>query len=183
MTEDEARQLNEHLLDFVAAQPGGAGFVRAIDDNVEFVTEPVMMHFLVSNGRDMTSAKAPNVRFNLKGVLLTGVPLALATEMPTTLHALALVCLSVICFIDEVGSVALSDSEANMVTYLHLRDGYVGVAEEDLLRDYPAWHKEHAGEDVGEGAIRRTLESLEAIRTVEVEGGTVYLRERVLFRV
>ncbi len=183
MTENEARQLNERVLDFVASQPGGAGFVHVIDDNLEFVTDPVMMHFVVSNGRDMTSVKASNVRFNLKGTLLTGVPLILATEMPTTLHALALVCLSVICFIDEVASVTLSDSEASMVTYLHLRDGYVGMAEEDLLRDYPAWHKEHVGEDVSEGAIRRTLESLEAIRTVEVTGGTVYLGEHVLFRV
>lgn len=183
MTESEARQLNERLLDFVVVQSGGPEVVRAIDDNVEFVTDPVMMDFLVGNGRDTTSVKAPNVKFNLKGVLLTGVPLALATEMPTTLSALALVCLSVICFIDEVASVTLSDSEASMVEYLHLRDGYAGMAEADLLSDYPTWHREHVGEDVNERSIRRTLGSLEAIRTVEVTGGTVYLREHVLFRV
>lgn len=182
MTEKEAQELNEQLLGFVASQPNGPAFARVIDNNVELVAEPVLMSFIVGNGRDSESVKLPNVRYNLRSALIAGASVALSASMPDSLQAAALLCLSVVAFLNDSASVALTDDEASVVAYLHTYDGYAGIDKSDLFDGIYQWLLDRGEEPLSRRTFERTLRSLQELGTIHCLGESVVLEERVLLR-
>ncbi len=183
MTETEAKDLNERLLGFVASQPGGAAFVDVIDSNVELVAEPKLMSFIVGNSRGSESVKPSNVRFNIRSALIAGAGTALSASMPDSLHAAALLCLSVVAFLHESTSVSLTDDEASLVAYLHTHDGYDGVDKSILFAGLYQWLLDCGEDPMSRRVFERTLRSLRELKVIRCAGDSVTLKERVLLRV
>lgn len=182
MTEVEAKELNEQLLGFVASQPGGAAFVDVIDSNVELVAEPQLMSFIVGNRRGSESVKLSNVRFNIRSALIAGAEIALSASMPDSLHAAAILCLSVVAFLHESATVSLTDDEASMVAYLHTHGGYDGVDKSILFAGIYHWLLERGEDPMARRAFERALHSLWELRVISCVGDSVVLKELVLLR-
>jgi hypothetical protein len=182
MTEVEAKELNERLLRFVASQPDGTAFVDVIDSNVELVAEPQLMSFIVGNRRGSESVKLSNVRFNIRGALIAGAEIALSASIPDSLHAAAILCLSVVAFLHEATSVSLTDDEANLVVYLHLHGGYDGADKSILFAGIYQWLLERGEDPMARRAFERALHSLQELRVISCVGDSVVLKELVLLR-
>lgn len=182
MTEAEAKGLNERLIGFVASQPGGTAFVGVIDSNVELVAEPGLMSFIVGDGRSLESVKPSNVRFNIRSALIAGAEMALSVSMPDSLHAAALLCLSVVSFLHEATPVSLTDGEASLVVYLHTHDGYDGVDKSVLFAGIYQWLLNRGEDPMPRRVFERTLRSLGELEVIRRAGDSVVLKELVLLR-
>ena len=109
--------------------------------------------------------------------------MALSASTPDSLHAAALLCLSVVTFLHESTPVSLTDDEASLVTYLHTHGGYDGMDKSVLFAGVYQWLLDRGEDPMPRCVFERTLRSLQELKVVRCAEDDVVLKERVLLRV
>lgn len=132
-------------------------------------------------GNDAVSYKLGNVRLDLKKAIAAGLELVAAINHPENLFNYLQLVIVAAFFVQKSTGRAIGKTEAYMVYFLHIRNGYEIDMDEDLLvKEFSTWYQEYSGQATAESEIRTAIDNLYNQKILDINSGKIYLKERVV---
>ncbi|MCH5248382.1 MAG: hypothetical protein J1E98_00545 [Lachnospiraceae bacterium] len=150
-----------------------------VDNFIEFIPEDHVkgMIFL---GNDPASYKVGNVRIDLKKAILAGIEFVASISAPESIFNYIQLLIVSALFIGKVSKQELSEVEAYIVYWLHIRGTYeVGVEDERFILSFQEWYQEKGRKTLERGDIVNAINHLYHIKVADYKEGNIYLKEKV----
>lgn len=164
---------NEILVD----QQAGAYIV---DNFIEFIPENHIKSRIIVVEGPPASYKLGNVRIDLKKAILAGIEFVASISAPESIFNFIQLLIVSALFIGKASKQDLSELEAHIVYWLHIKGAYqVGLEEEQFILTFKEWYHEKEGKELEREDIVNAINHLYHINVTDCKEGEIYLKEKV----
>lgn len=131
-------------------------------------------------GEDSASYKVGNIKIDLKKAVIAGLEFAASISKPESVFNYIQLIIVSAFFIGKSVKQELSRLEAYVVYLLHKKGAYdTGAEEERFIGEVQEWYQQKEGKTVSRGDIVEVMNNLYRVKTVDFNGGNIYLKEHV----
>lgn len=132
-------------------------------------------------GEKPVSYKLGNIRLDLKKAIAAGLELAASANLPENFWNYVQLLIVAAFFVQKSIGMEIGKTEAYIVYFFHIRDGYkTGIEEEVFLEDFQKWYKKQQDKPMEEREIRKAVQCLYDGRILDIVDGKIYLMEKVI---
>lgn len=187
MKRKEAADFNEELRIFIEKQAVKLGLEKGIGANLVdqyievYPDELPMMGMLDLENKGSVSVKPGNVLVNQKGILLAAcVDWVASLAIPETMLNYIQLCLLTGIAVYKSVKVELDENESYVVAYLHSHQMYDrGEQEIVFYAKFPVWYKRQTGDKISEKRLKKAVDNLLELKSIQIEEGEIRLKEKV----
>ncbi len=187
MKRKEAVEFNEELKRFMEEQAAKLGLEKGagaslVDQYVEIYPDELpMMGMLDLDDKGSVSVKPGNVLVNQKKILLAAcAEWCISFAIPASVLNGIQLCLCTGIAVYKSMKVELDENESYVVAYLHSHQMYDrGDQEAVFYTNFPVWYKQQTGDEISDKQLRKAVDNLLELKSIQVEEGEIRLKEKV----
>lgn len=187
MKRKEAVEFNEELKRFMEEQAAKLGLEKGagaslVDQYVEIYPDELpMMGMLDLDDKGSVSVKPGNVLVNQKKILLAAcAEWGISFAIPASVLNGIQLCLCTGIAVYKSMKVELDENESYVVAYLHSHQMYDrGDQEAVFYTNFPVWYKQQTGDEISDKRLRKAVDNLLELKSIQVEEGEIRLKEKV----
>lgn len=187
MNREEAVKFNEELKVFMEGQAVELGLDKnsgasLVNQYIEIYPDELpMMGMFDLNEKDSVSVKPGNVLVHQKKYLIFALgDWAASVILPKTILNKIQLCLLTGMAVYDSMEIKLDERESYIVAYLHSHQMYDrGELEEVFYTNFPDWYKQQTGDEISAERLKRAVDNLLYLKSIEFEESEIRLKERV----
>lgn len=182
----QAYKYNRELQEIIGLEAEKIGLRKEQGENLVekyvdiCVNELPMMGMLDLKDNRSVTVKLGNVLVNQKELLLACFEGILSFTVPNDILGYIQLLLLTIATIGKATIVELNEVESYIVAYLHTHCVYgIGEDENVFYEKFVEWYKKQIGDDISIQRIRKAIDNLVQLKSVEIVEGKIVLCEQV----
>lgn len=132
-------------------------------------------------GEKSASYKWGNIRLDFKKAIAAGLELVASLNLPESFLNYIQLLIVTAFFIQKSIMMEIGKTEAYIVYFLHMRNGYeTGIEEKFFLEDFQKWYKERMDTLLEEKEIEEAVQHLYDGKVLDITDEKIYLKEKVI---
>lgn len=154
---------------------------KTITAGLELVVSVSIPKVVIFRGEKAVSYKMGNVKLDLKKAIAAGLELVASVSIPENFLNYIQLLIVTAFFIQKSLMMEIGETEAYIVYFLNIRNGYeVGIEEKSFVEEFQKWYKQQQGVCLEEKAIQKAIQRLYDGKVADIVDGKLYLKEQVI---